>query len=296
MTTTMHSAGDDYMYKGIVYLNNACCVLLEHGAYHQAMDTIRDAIFIMKASVSSNQNPKNYVDPSTIDDVQLDERLKQAAQRMAFPRSVAPLSNPPMSSRPTYQNSTSRAFGVAAIALNDYCGLEIDDMMMIDSDEQMLICPVRIECDQDLTDTRNPDLDSAIMLFNLGLAHACLSRCRTDISMQEQLQDAALHIFRLADSILVQQGCVHDECQLTLSACHNAKRFAYIHMAVLHSLLQVRMAQQQQKCVHDDDEEMFLDADCEEVLDRLYYIQNSVFLNERLVPMLQQECFPAAAA
>lgn len=298
-TTEDSSAADTSMYRGVVYLNNIGCVLLEQGAYQQAMDTMRDAIFVMKTTVchktDKNKNPAVNDVPVDPTDVNLEHRMQQAAQRMAFPLRVAVqhATKEQLISLASCHGAPSEE--IATISLTDYNQLEIEDMMMFHPDEQMLICPVRIEDDQERVQ-RNQDLDSATMVLNLGLSHACLARCHTDASTREQLQDAAISIFRLADSILTQQNG-HQDCQRTLAAHFDANRVASVHMAVLHSLLQVRLDQQQQSCCLDDeDDDMILDDDCEEVLDRLYYLQNSLMMNDQFDLLQLEGLFPAAAA
>jgi hypothetical protein len=296
MTTMTQTAADHYMYKGVVSLNNIGCVLLEQGAYQQAMDTIRDAIVVMKTIVPTrkgeNRNsPVASGHPTT--NLNLEGRLNKATQRMAFPQ--------PMVARSMQQQRSTAAIRhdapppIATITLADYCQLEIDDVLMLHPDEQMLMCPIRIEDESEHHGTLNQDLDSAILLFNLGLSHSCLARCQADESVREQLQDAAIHIFGLADSILVQLSSQQSmECN-TLTAHHDVKRVTCTNMAVLHSLLQVRM-EQQQHCYVDDEDDMELDDDCADVIDRLYYLQNCVFMNEQLAPLQLERCFPAAAA
>jgi hypothetical protein len=44
------------MHRAAVYLNNVSCAHIERGAYEEALDSLRDAVLVMKATVNPNSS------------------------------------------------------------------------------------------------------------------------------------------------------------------------------------------------------------------------------------------------
>jgi hypothetical protein len=272
------------MYHAAVYLNNVGCLLIERGAYHEALDSVRDAVLVMKATVTAQ--------PSSCSTLDIQGLTTKAAQRMASLTAEEPLFNNVIA------NNARSSIVVTKVDLSDFGHIEIEDMITINLEEEMVVCPVRIVVEGDLGECpcdAKRNVDSAIMLHNLGLVNAYLARQYAAFpdaqaaSLRHQLNEAALQMLRFADSMLSQQ-------LESSSACHapdpyETTRTAKIHMAVLHGLLQIRLSQQVSE--HND---VHLDDDCDELLHRWYFLQDYSFMMEQSALFPCPEQFPAPAA
>jgi len=262
--------------QGAIYLNNLGCTLLEYGAFEDAMETFQDAVFVMKnglyhppTSTVSGTGPVNNLD--------LPERFHRANRRLAFPRPCKLLSS-----------RRNKVPPFAILTLEDYCQFEFESIMV--NTLQVLMCPVRVETqDNDDVQYSDSDLDASTMLLNLGLAYACLARCYEE-EHQQELQASACRIFQMADSILHHsQSNPCDNEEEDEMDDEQWKRTACVNMAVLHSLLQILVIQQ----VKD---EPMSDNVTDPVMDRLYYLQNSVQrASEYDLPYDPSTCHAAAA-
>jgi hypothetical protein len=274
------------MYHAAVYLNNVGCVLIERGAYHEALDSVRDAVLVMKAAVT----PHSSTTCATLD---IQSLTTKAAQRMASLTAKEPLFNDVVAA-----NNARSSIAVTRVNLSDFGHLEIEDMITINLEEEMVVCPVRIHSEEqpgECPSDAKRDVDSAIMLHNLGLVNAYLARqyaaCpdAQAASLRRQLNEAALQMLRFADAMLSQQ-------LEASSACHapdpyETTRTAKIHMAVLHGLLQIRVSQQVSE--HSD---VYMDDDCDDLLHRWYFLQDYSFMMEQSALFPSPELFPAPAA
>jgi len=199
-------------HRGSVYLNNVGCALLEQGAFEDALKTFRDAVSVMKTVCTSAIEAPKFGSSSLM--VNLPQLIHQANQRLAFPQpcrvdDVAP---------PEQVYASTPTFGV--IALEDYRTFEFDTHFLQHSN-CTLLCPIRLGIIEDpLSTTRDPDLDSATMLFNLGSSYACLAKCQPLPShRRKQLQEGAARMFKLSDSVLQHCQSRATECMMGSCGC-----------------------------------------------------------------------------
>jgi len=273
-----------HYYRGAVYLNNTGVALLEQGAYEQALETLRDAVFVTKTLCASSCPASGLLPTDIIDRMDLSGRIQQANQRIAFPKPCRPV--------------TPTAFGL--LTLEDYRQFEFDAHLYHHSNHS-LFCPVRMDDSSTLDDL---DFDSAIMLYNLGLAYACLARCQSESNHRDQLYRAAGRLFTLADSIIHQ--CQTESTSKLMSDCdcaydydvdhHRLEYMTSVNIAVLHSLLQVMVA----TATNDDDPSSQQQDDVvfQQQLDRLYMLQHAILfdLNTTQEWWCSSQYLPAAAA
>lgn len=262
-------------HKGAIYLNNVGCSLLELGAFQDALETFRDSVAVMKTVCTSAGPPTT----TAVQDASpnLLQCIQRADQRLAFPQPLK-----------THQ---PQHFGL--LMLEDYHKFEFDTHLL-HHPHHTLICPVRVNDVPQI----DPDLDSATMLFNLGLSYACVAKCQTVSSHRDELKAAAARVFDLADSILHHthnQACNDKACNRPTFDDERLRLIAMVNIAVLHSLLQVMVTSSIDNSVSFVLEENDNDI-CHHVLNRLYCLQHTVYLNEleELCPMMGH--LPAAAA
>ena len=231
--------------NGAKYLNNLGCALLEHGAFDAALETFQDAVYIMKNGVWGSSTRLSA------GDLDLATRIQQANQRMACPR-------------PCKVVLKSRKVAPFAIfSIEDYVSFQFETINF--HADQFIMCPVRIEDDTLEYPERSTELESGILLLNLGLAYACLSKCHSG-SDRVHLQDVSCRVLQMADSILynTQTNTCDDEMN-----SERWSRTVFVNMACLHSLMQILIDRQ------GDDESMGDDS-IDAALERLHFLQQTL--------------------
>ena len=251
--------------NGAFYLNNIGCALLEHGAFEAALETLQDAVYIMKNGVC--------ISSPSVENLDLAARIQRADRHMAFPQSCKGL----------LRHGQIAPFAI--LSIEKYRGFRFEAINF--HADQFIICPVRMEDDSFRYPEDDNDMECGILLLNLGLAYACLSKCYSE-GDRSHLQEVSCRIFQMADAILYNSQ---------KNACENEKESEYwkllacVNMACLHGLMQVLIDSQ------GEDENMADDA-IEAVFGRLYHLQHTLKNND--VYDFREPCDPlschAAAA
>lgn len=253
--------------KGTLYLNNLGCALLEHGAFDAALETLQDAVFIMKNGVCAATSSL------TFNELNLAERLHLANQRVAFPQACRVING-------------SKVAPFAILALQDYFHFKFEAINF--HANQFLMCPVRIEDDNIDCSARDYDLDSGTLLSNLGLAYACLSKCYLGED-RFQLQTASCRVFQMADTILHHS---HTHSCEEENDCEILNRATCINMVCLHGLMQALIGRQGEDVSMTDDV-------ADTVLERLYFLQRTLDRHDEYAHSLSawgpSKCHAAAA-
>lgn len=252
--------------RGVTSLNNIGCVLLEQGAFHQAVETFQNAVCLSRAINGLQSSQESYLAMKAM--------LQEASFHMAFPR-------------PTQSQSLiTPTISVGFVTLQDYSQLMVDDLLLFDpiEDKQFLICPCRID---DVSMESVPDFNTGVLLSNLGLAYACLSLFYEG-EKKLQLLQAAKGVLQVADAS-VQSSYPR------LNAVHQGV-VSRTHMALLYSLLQVDVVLFSAQGRPEGD----IDNATSLIVDRLYALQNTMYLHEHYLTDSQDyqydQCLPAAAA
>jgi hypothetical protein len=186
MTTGNSSLLRDY--RGAIALNNIGVSLLERRAYRQAVETLKDAITFMKHVF----RPQVVVTPGATfksSSLNVDARVAAAMERLECPQSSPTLRDPEdLVVQDSLQPSSIRAAALEGISSS-------------------FTMPIRIEAaDSDSPENRDPDLESAIMLYNFGIAHLCLSKLsRAGLT---KFRDGALKLFNMSYSIISNKNAL----------------------------------------------------------------------------------------
>jgi hypothetical protein len=172
-------------HRAAIALNNMGVSLLERRAYGQGMETLKDAIFVMKRvlrppSISSQgfgktPNSTRYAEA----------KVDRASKRMANPHPIpSALSIDVVSHCTTFSHrsgSGSVLHGGSSSPLRSPFRIDATDLVSLGEENRYF------------------DLEASIMLYNFGLAHLCMAKlAKTPIKMQE----GALKLFNMAYSIL----------------------------------------------------------------------------------------------
>jgi hypothetical protein len=165
-------------HRAAIALNNMGVSLLERRAYRQGMETLKDAVLVMKrvlrpASISQGfgKTPNSACNAEA--------KIHRASKRMATPQPIVP--------------ST-----VSIDAISH--GATVSHRSKVHRGSSYpLSSPLRIEAtDLVSREDRDSDLESSIMLYNFGLAHLCMATlAKTPIKFRE----GALKLFNMAYSV-----------------------------------------------------------------------------------------------
>jgi len=159
----------DY-YKGAIALNNIGIVLLERSAYRQALDTLKDAVFVMKVIF----RPDNNVAPN------IQAKLQRASERVASPE---------------VEECSSRTVTETLSNVGSFSS--ISTVML--KQGAPYVFPIRIEENDDDYDL---DIDSANILHNFAIAHLCCSRIAKTLASAELLRQSASRLSGFAYNLL----------------------------------------------------------------------------------------------
>jgi hypothetical protein len=195
-----------HTYRGAVMLNNMGVALLEGGAFLQGLETLKDAIAVMKLV-----NPA--VDKtSTTTSSQVEAKLQQARHRV--------------------QNMETATSSVSVTVIF-YDDGNLSNMRSVLQNEasSTLAFPMHIEFSEfSYPDDRDTDLESIIFLYNFAVAHICLSRVKKEHQISTKLQESALMLFNLANRIV---------CNLTSFCDDNIHqiRLLFVSAMVLNNIV-----------------------------------------------------------
>jgi hypothetical protein len=202
------------VYNAAIVLNNIGVDLLERRCYKQALATLVDATNIMQAVL------RRLLSSETNDKLDVEAIIQRANRCRANPTAIE-------------SNSYYRIVNLA----DDYSGILMEE----DNGSSSLresIYPIRIyDVNFDAYSPgclSDPEMQSAILLHNMGLAHLCLARV-TPLSGTSLKH--AIQLFELSESIV--ESCASDamedgptmEDELTL------RQIACLDMAILFGLL-----------------------------------------------------------
>jgi hypothetical protein len=168
--------------RAAIALNNMGVSLLEQRAYRQGMETLKDAIFVMKR-VFRPQSRNSSLGATSDATSSTDIKIHHAVQRMANPQPV-----------PFTMITDVISHGVASSHSSPLGSI------LRESSSSSFTIPIRIEAtDIDCPEDRDPDLESAIMIYNFGLAHLCMAKLAKS---PMKLREGALKLFNMAYSII----------------------------------------------------------------------------------------------
>jgi hypothetical protein len=168
--------------RAAIALNNMGVSLLERRAYRQGMETLKDAIFVMKR-VFRPQSRNSTLGATSDSTCSTDIKIHRAVQRMANPQPV-----------PSAMIIDVLSHGVASSHSSPLGSI------LRESYSSSFTIPIRIEAtDIESPEDIDPDLESAIMLYNFGLAHICMAKLAKS---PMKLREGALKLFNMAYSII----------------------------------------------------------------------------------------------
>jgi hypothetical protein len=170
-------------YECAVALNNMGVSLLEKGAPRQAIATLNDAIIVMKGISCSGEGTANEVDTM----------LAKAAHRLSVPEQL---------------------YSACTVRVISQCdgNLELIQSLLLSS--SATDCPLYIDTFLFDPEDGRVDFESAMILYNFGVAHECLSKIAKNAGAGPTLRENALQLFHLAHTVLANQIFSSNELSL----------------------------------------------------------------------------------
>jgi hypothetical protein len=174
-------------YRRAIVLNNIGVSLLERQAYAQAMDTLKDAICIMKQALCTGQI---MVEGATTSDHNVDnvEKVNTAYRLLlatSYKRESAAESSPVDTI--IFDKGPKQVTAAGPFLCSDI--------------PHQVISPIRIEIiDSECLLDRDADLDSALMLYNYALAHVAMAECSC---LKKKYRLGALALFDMATTVIM---------------------------------------------------------------------------------------------
>lgn len=173
-------------YRAAMALNNVATSLLTRGCHRQALETLKDAVFLMQTATR----------PGMVEDASYAHHVQELAQK-AFQRLAT--SEPSSGTSP-----------LPCLGLRDTDDVaHIFDSNAIESSKAFLI-----RFDETETSHRDADIDSAIILHNYGLA--CLIAASSSMKINAKLQSNAFRLLQLSHDIAVghMESETHDDIHM----------------------------------------------------------------------------------
>jgi hypothetical protein len=172
-------------YRRAIVLNNIAVSFLEREAYAQAMETLKDAICIMKQALCAGQLLESASSDCNVEKVNKAFRLLLATNHERSAASGADVKSPVdtiIFDKGPMQISAASPF------------------LCADSPYQV-ISPIRIEIiDSECLLDRDSDLDSALMLYNYALAHVAMAESSC---LKKKHRLGALALFDMATTVIM---------------------------------------------------------------------------------------------
>jgi tetratricopeptide (TPR) repeat protein len=219
-------------YRAAIALNNMAIALMERHAYRESLETLIDGCSLMESALrhqhSSTSDPSSYL--------LVEDKIQKSSMRLSMS----------LASSSTISSALSSALDTAdAVMVVIHDGLCLDSRTSMDStisalkQDSFRLSPIRLEAVafQDVEE-RNPELESGLMIFNLGVAYLCLSRSACSRSASFKLRVVSVRLFRMAYDIVAKletlQQLVDAQPEAQENQLQLATRLLLAHMMLRH--------------------------------------------------------------
>jgi hypothetical protein len=204
-------------HRAAIALNNMGVSLLERRAYREGMDTLKDAIFVMKLVLRPPPICSRGFGKTPYSTSDAEAKVKRASKRMANPQPIPSTVSIDVVSRCAIFSHRSDSGSVLHGGSSSPLRIEANDLVSLEGNSAL-------------------DLESSIMLHNFGLAHLYMAKLA---KMPINLQKGALTLFNMAYSVLAplcdQEGHETREDTVLLAAIALNSIVALLTQMGMHS-------------------------------------------------------------
>jgi hypothetical protein len=220
-------------FRAAICLNNAAVTMLERGCFRQGLETLQDAIAVMKDASQGKGNlatEDSAPSPPSVPRQEIEEKLLRSSSRSLNPDVVA-------RGKRMYVHSLSydgSCFGPEVLrhlpqspAMTSYFPVRID-MASVDW---------RKKSDREKNrGASEMDQEAAILLYNFGVANLLLSEAEQETTAPaqalERLRSCALSVFQLSSTIV-------SKCAQTCEDSIEEADLLHVTLLVFHATIQV---------------------------------------------------------
>jgi hypothetical protein len=191
--------------RAAISLNNTGVELLQRRCYHQGMSTLKDAVALASAALVNRGQGEDGADCSR-QELYMEAVLHQAAQRLAKPEPrvstesqfelqiLSDYQSPAIFQEQQYRNpSTARSNQIT-----------LPPVPSIFTDHAYLLRIDALDFEPSSAGL-NLELQSSILLLNLGIAYRCMADLVDEVSTKNELQVGAMRIFAYSYSVLMSK-------------------------------------------------------------------------------------------
>jgi hypothetical protein len=222
-------------FRASICLNNAAVTMLERGCFRQGLETLQDAIAVMKDAFQGKANralggSESAPSPTSVPKQEIEEKLLRSSNRSLVPDAVA------AGKRMRVHSLSCDGSGFCPEVL---CHLQ-------ESPAVTCFFPVRIDMvavdwrrknGRETTDSASDmDQEAAILLYNFGVANLLLSEAVVERSSPaqslERLRSCALSVFQLSSTIV-------SRCAQTCEGSIEEADLLHVTLLVFHATIQV---------------------------------------------------------
>jgi hypothetical protein len=169
-------------HRAAIALNNMGVSLLERRAYREGIDTLKDAIFVMKRVLRPPPMCSRGFGKAPYSTSDAEAKVERASKRVANTQPIPSTVSIDVVSRcATFSHRSQHSGSVLDGGSSSPLRIEVTDLVSMGEGNSTF------------------DLESSIMLYNFGLAHLCAAKLA---KTPTNLQEGALTLFNMAYSIL----------------------------------------------------------------------------------------------
>jgi hypothetical protein len=192
-----------YEFKAAVHLNNTGVALLQRRCYSQAIETLRDAVAIMKIVCARSEGLQApvFLQGKECSGADIPINLHEAAQRMANPQASTVEVPVKVSLQALSDDSGLQALLEGLTAISPLQDVQMGSLALTSNVAHFL----RIEpADFEIPSEKDAVIVSSVIIYNFGMAYRCISSFST--ACKGKLNDGVFHMFHLGYSILTSRS------------------------------------------------------------------------------------------
>jgi hypothetical protein len=220
-------------YRAAIALNNMAIALMERYEYRESLETLIDGCSLMESALRhQHSSTSDYSSQLLVED-----KIHKSSMRLSTS----------LASSSTISSTLSSALDMAdAVLVVNHDGTCLESRTSMESSiggskqDSFRLSPIRLEAIPfQHVEERNPELESGMMIFNLGVAYLCLSRsaCQSR-SASFKLRVVSVRLFRMAYDIVAKletlQQLVDAQPETHENQLQLATRLLLAHMMLRH--------------------------------------------------------------
>jgi hypothetical protein len=191
-------------YRASIALNNMAVTLLERKAYRASLKTLTESCALMESALRHQHSTK--AEPA--DQHAIEQMIQKSSKRLSRSYSRELVTREVLSSRDEHDSTLAKLKVVFHDGSFLHAVSPIHSIASSLGEDTKLTSPIRLETlDSQRFEDRNPEFESGIMIFNLGISYLCLAHSHSQQKSPSgsfKLREAATNIFKMAFDIVTK--------------------------------------------------------------------------------------------